>query len=166
MKSHFSHGIITFHPGYLFRTPEGWSMWAGGAPNHVKDGIQPLAGLVETDWLPFPFTMNWVFTRPGPGEIPQGRAVLLHHPGAGPAAGDSSSWCRSRSIRDADLHGQYEAWRDAARRLQHPALQTRPGDDQGGVAALLLQGRDARDDAPAPKDHVNKRRMNALKLGR
>ena len=23
-KSHFSHGVITFHPGYLFRTPEGW----------------------------------------------------------------------------------------------------------------------------------------------
>ena len=25
----------------------------------------PLDGLVETDWLPFPFTMNWRFTRPG-----------------------------------------------------------------------------------------------------
>jgi hypothetical protein len=24
-----------------------------------------LDGLVETDWLPFPFTMNWLFTRPG-----------------------------------------------------------------------------------------------------
>ena len=40
-------------------------MWAMGPPNHIKDGIQPLAGLVETDWLPFPFTMNWLFTRPG-----------------------------------------------------------------------------------------------------
>ena len=38
---------------------------ATGAPNHVKDGIQPLTGLVETDWLPFPFTMNWIFPRPG-----------------------------------------------------------------------------------------------------
>ena len=27
-KSHFSHGILTFHAGYLFRTPENWSMWA------------------------------------------------------------------------------------------------------------------------------------------
>ena len=57
--------MLTFHPGYLFRTPPGWSMWAMGPPNHIKDGIQPLAGLVETDWLPFPFTMNWIFTRPG-----------------------------------------------------------------------------------------------------
>src|SRR5580698_2996636 len=64
-KSHFSHGVITFHTGYMFRTPPGWSMWCGGPPNHIKDGIQPLVGLVETDWLPFPFTMNWHFTRPG-----------------------------------------------------------------------------------------------------
>ena len=47
VKSHFSHGVMTFHPGYLFRTPPGWSMIAQGPPNHVKDGIQPLAGLVE-----------------------------------------------------------------------------------------------------------------------
>ncbi len=40
-------------------------MWVGGPPNHIKDGIQPLTGLVETDWLPFPFTMNWMFTRKG-----------------------------------------------------------------------------------------------------
>jgi hypothetical protein len=64
-KSHFAHGVLTMHPGYLFRTPENWSMWVMGPPNHIKDGIQPLVGLVETDWLPFPFTMNWRFTRPG-----------------------------------------------------------------------------------------------------
>jgi len=63
--SHFSGGVLTMHTGYLFRTPPGWSMWVMGPPNHVKDGIQPLIGLVETDWLPFPFTMNWHFTRPG-----------------------------------------------------------------------------------------------------
>src|SRR5690606_18060116 len=27
--------------------------------------IYPLQGLVETEWLPFPFTMNWQLTRPG-----------------------------------------------------------------------------------------------------
>jgi hypothetical protein len=25
-RSHFAHGILTFHAGYLFRTPETWSM--------------------------------------------------------------------------------------------------------------------------------------------
>jgi hypothetical protein len=63
--SHFRRGIVTFHTGYLFRTPPGWSVWAMGPPNEPKDGIYPLQGLVETEWLPFPFTMNWQMTRPG-----------------------------------------------------------------------------------------------------
>jgi len=36
-----------------------------GPPNWPKDGVYPLSGLVETDWLPFPFTMNWQMTRAG-----------------------------------------------------------------------------------------------------
>jgi len=64
-SSHFTHGILTFHTGYLFRTPDGWGTWAMAQPNSVKDGIDALSGLVETDWLPYPFTMNWKFTRPG-----------------------------------------------------------------------------------------------------
>lgn len=64
-QSHFLQGIVTFHTGYLLRTPPGWATWVMGSPNHIKDGIAPLTGLVETDWLPFPFTMNWKMTRPG-----------------------------------------------------------------------------------------------------
>lgn len=63
--SHFGHGIITFHTGWLVRTSPGWATWARGAPNWPKDNISALEGLVETDWLPFPFTMNWRFSRPG-----------------------------------------------------------------------------------------------------
>jgi len=65
VSSHFGNGVITFHTGWLFRTSPGWAVWARGAPNTVKDGVVALDGLVETDWLPFPFTMNWRFTRPG-----------------------------------------------------------------------------------------------------
>ncbi len=64
-QSHFCEGIVTFHTGYIFRTPPGWAVWCGGPPNWPKDGIYPLSGLVETDWLPFPFTMNWQMTRKG-----------------------------------------------------------------------------------------------------
>jgi len=64
-ESHFQNGIVTFHTGYLFRTPPGWAVWAMGPPNWPIDGISPLSGLVETDWLPFTFTMNWQMTRPG-----------------------------------------------------------------------------------------------------
>ncbi|MEP1230191.1 MAG: DUF6065 family protein [Litorimonas sp.] len=64
-SSHFRKGIVTFHTGYLFRTPPGWAVMCGGPPNWPKDGVYPLSGLVESDWLPFPFTMNWQMTRPG-----------------------------------------------------------------------------------------------------
>jgi hypothetical protein len=61
----FGSGVITFHIEAIIRTPPGWNLWVGGSPNRAKDGIAPLTGIVETDWAPFTFTMNWRFTRPG-----------------------------------------------------------------------------------------------------
>ncbi len=61
--SHFGHGVLTFSPGYLFRTTKSHNLWAKGPTNCPKDGIAPLEGLIETDWAPFSFTMNWKFTR-------------------------------------------------------------------------------------------------------
>jgi hypothetical protein len=60
----FGQGVITFHIPGIFRTPPGWNLWVGGSPNRPKDAIYPLTGVVETDWSPFTFTMNWRFTRP------------------------------------------------------------------------------------------------------
>ena len=34
-----------------------------GPANRPKDGIAALEGIIETDWAPFTFTMNWQFTR-------------------------------------------------------------------------------------------------------
>ncbi len=61
----FGQGVLTFHIEGIFRTPPGWNLWVGGSPNRGKDGIVPLSAIVETDWSPFTFTMNWRFTRPG-----------------------------------------------------------------------------------------------------
>lgn len=63
--SHFGSGVLTFHVNALFKTEEGVNLWVGGPPNRPKDGIFPLTGIVETDWSPYTFTMNWLFTRPG-----------------------------------------------------------------------------------------------------
>ena len=60
----FGQGVLTFHIYGLFRTEPGWNLWIGGSPNRPKDGIYPLTGVMETDWAPFTFTMNWRFTRP------------------------------------------------------------------------------------------------------
>jgi len=62
-SSFFGAGILTFHIDGLFRTPPGWNLWVGGSPNRPKDAIYPLTGIIETDWSPYSFTMNWRFTR-------------------------------------------------------------------------------------------------------
>ena len=61
--SHFGHGVLTFSPGYLFRTSKSHNLWVKGPANLPKDGIAALEGIIETDWAPFTFTMNWQFTR-------------------------------------------------------------------------------------------------------
>ena len=61
--SHFGSGVLTFSLGYLFRTTKSHNLWVKGPANAPKDGIAPLEGVIETDWAPFTFTMNWQFTR-------------------------------------------------------------------------------------------------------
>ena len=61
--SHFGHGVLTFSFGYLFRTTKSHNIWVKGPANQPKDGIAALEGIIETDWAPFTFTMNWQFTR-------------------------------------------------------------------------------------------------------
>ncbi len=63
--SHFGHGVLTFHVPCLFRTDAGIDLLATAPLNRPKDGIGGLSGVVETDWSPYAFTMNWKFTRPG-----------------------------------------------------------------------------------------------------
>ena len=65
VETHFGHGVLTFRTGYIFRTQPGWQLLISGPKNHPKDTIYPLDGLIESDWLPYPFTVNWQFTRPG-----------------------------------------------------------------------------------------------------
>lgn len=63
--SHFGHGVLTFHLAALFRTAPGVNLYVTGPANHPKDGVAPLSGIIETDWSPYPFTMNWKFTSGG-----------------------------------------------------------------------------------------------------
>jgi hypothetical protein len=78
--SHFGHGILTLHTGYLFRTSPGWALWVRGSPNAAKRNLAPLDGIVETDWLDFPFTMNWRFTRAGTVSFAKGEPYCFVTP--------------------------------------------------------------------------------------
>ncbi len=72
--SNFSRGIVSFHTGYLFVTDPGWLLLATGPMNEPVDGLAPLTGLIESDWLPYPFTMNWQVQRPGVFRMKKGQS--------------------------------------------------------------------------------------------
>lgn len=76
-SSHFGCGILTFHTGYVFRTSAGWATWVRGRPNSHKENINALEGVVETDWLPFMFTMNWKFNKPGKVRFEKGESYCF-----------------------------------------------------------------------------------------
>lgn len=63
VSSHFGHGILTWTLPVLFRTSPGYNLWVRGPANQPKDAVQPLEGIVETDWSVMTFTVNWIFTR-------------------------------------------------------------------------------------------------------
>jgi len=62
--THFGSGVLTFHVPCVFRTESQWNLMVMGPPNRPKRGIQALTGVIETDWSPYSFTMNWIFTEP------------------------------------------------------------------------------------------------------
>ena len=64
-RSNFSRGIVTLHTSYLFRTPPDWSILVSGPFNRSKANANALTGIIESDWLPYPFTMNWQIMSPG-----------------------------------------------------------------------------------------------------
>jgi hypothetical protein len=64
-NSMFGYGILTFNIPYVLRTSPGWDLLYRGPANQPKDGISPLEGLVEADWIAAPTTMSWQLTRAG-----------------------------------------------------------------------------------------------------
>ena len=71
------NGILSWTIPYLFRTPPGWNLLCRGPANAIKDGIQALEGLVETDWSHASFSSNWKMTRPGRVEFAEGEPVAM-----------------------------------------------------------------------------------------
>ena len=164
-KSHFSGGVLTFHTGYLFRTPPGWSMMCMGPPNHVKDGIQPLVGLIETDWLPFPFTMNWIFTRPGRVRFERGESFCFITLMQDRAAADFDVVQRQLDS-DPDLRGQYDAWLTRRSEFNTRLEKGDPETVKEAWQRFYFRGELPENTGPQPKAHVNKRRMKSPRLGR
>jgi len=63
--SEFGHGILSIVPDFIVRTSKNVSLYVRGVPNQIAIGLQPFDAVVETDWLPFTFTFNYKFIKPG-----------------------------------------------------------------------------------------------------
>ena len=79
-RSNFSRGIVTFHLDYLIQTEPGWGILATGPFNDPKPTAAPLTGIVESDWLPYPFTMNWQLLTPGITRFEEGEPFCFFMP--------------------------------------------------------------------------------------
>src|SRR5262249_29798763 len=89
--------------------------------NRPKDAIAPLAGIIEADWSPYSFTMNWLFTRPGAavrfeagepychifplrrGEMERGTPRLAALQDDPALAAEHEAWTASRNEFNAEL---------------------------------------------------------------
>lgn len=109
--SHFAYGIVTFHLSYLFRTEPGWNLFASGPLNRPKDGIAPLTGVIETDWLPYPFTMNWQMTRRGTVRFEKDEPLCVVFPVPARALLETEPEVRNLSD-DPALEAQAHAWKE------------------------------------------------------
>lgn len=157
-SSIFGHGVLTFHVFGLLRTSPGWNLWVGGPPNGIKDGIAPLAGVIETDWSPYTFTMNWRFTRanhwirfdenePFCCVFPVQRGLLEQiQPRLVPMAPDS------------DLMQQFQAWSRSRDAFQREMERNPPKSPADRWQKRYFHGKDMHDRCPA-SDHQTKLRL-------
>jgi len=159
----FGEGILTFHPGYLFRTSPGWAIGVRGLPNTHKDGIAALEGVIETDWSPFSFTMNWRFTRPGLVRFEKGEAfcflTLVPH-----GVLDAVQPVLHDIADDPRLNESHKAWSDS--RLDFKARIDRMDRDalRQGWQRDYLHGRDPTNNF-APGFHITRRRLREPREG-
>jgi len=141
-QAHFGYGVITFRPHWLFRTTEGHNLWVRGPANGDKDGALPLEGVVETDWLPYTFTMNWKMTRSRfPVLFRAGEPIcsLVPYPRGYIETFDAST----ASIEaDPELLRRYGAWHEAREGHKQRAQQTGATPRMAGSDKRYLRGRD------------------------
>ena len=161
VQSHFTHGIVTFHTGWLFRTPPGWALRASGGPNRFKHGLAPLEGLVETDWLPYPFTMNWAFTAPGKVRFEKDEPFCFIQPVEHRRI-ETFEPVRVAVDADADLARQYETWKEARTLFNNSMAEGDPEAIKQAWQRYYFRGEYPDQAEPRPEAHVSKRRLAAL----
>ncbi len=161
--SHFGHGVLTFHVPCLFRTDPQVELLVTAPLNRPRDGIAGLSGLVETDWSPYAFTMNWRFTRPGEVRFEAGDAFAHLLPLQAGLLDQVEACWRPLSETPA-LEAEYLRWTESRAHFLHslpdPAAEAAREQWQRGY----FRGVDTRG-CPAPR-HRTRLRLPPLSRGK
>ena len=155
--SNFARGIATFHTGYIFKTDPGWNLMVTGPLNSPKDGIAPLSGVVETDWLPFPFTVNWQLTRPGTVTFEKDEPVCLIYPVLQRALEETTPEIFNLTDEPA-LKDEFDAWENRRQEFMQRMDALDPVALKEGWQRFYFKGE--RPDGAAPPSHKIKMRLN------
>jgi hypothetical protein len=161
--SHFGHGILTFHVPCLFRTEPGDNLMVQGPINAPKDGIAALSGIIETDWSPYSFTMNWIFTRPNlPVRFEKGEPFCHLFPVN--CGGLESLEPELRQLsEDPELKRLHDYW--TASRLRFNVDLKEPGSEAQAEKwqKLYYRGLDPEGQAGAPEEHRTRLKLKPFK---
>ena len=103
--SEFGHGILSIVPDFIVRTSKNVSLYVRGVPNQLAIGLQPFDGIVETDWLPFTFTFNYKFIKPGKLTIKKDQPLFTFFP-------IERGYIESFETRDASIYKDKEFYED------------------------------------------------------
>jgi hypothetical protein len=132
---------------------------ATGPLNRPKDGIAPLTGIVETNWLPYPFTMNWQMTRPGRVTFDKGEPVCMVFPIPVDAVAAFEPEIRDLAD-DPALAAQAHAWKERRDDFMRRFAQSDPATLAEAWQRYYFLGR-LPDGSDAPEGHVAKLRAAA-----
>lgn len=163
--SHFGGGILTFHVPCVFRTDPGVDMFATGPINRPKDAIAPLTGIVETDWSPYTFTMNWQFTRAAQRVYFEEGEPFCHVFPVARRELESLDPRMARLSENPELEAEHAAW--AAGRFQFNAALSNPVSEAARKKwqKTYFRGKYPSGD-DAPDDHRSKLRLAPFRAKR
>jgi hypothetical protein len=159
--SHFGSGILTFHVPCLIQSEPGYELWVSGSPNRPKHGIYPLTGVVETDWSPFTFTMNWRFTQPGEVVFDEGEPYCFFFPIERRVLPAVEPEFR-RLSEAAKLAAEFDAWQQARRNFNQDLTVEGSKAREDGWQRTYFQGATPSGEK-APEDHRTRLRLRAFK---
>lgn len=158
----FGQGTVTFHIQALFRTPPGWDLFITGSPNRPKDGVMPLSGVVETDWSPYSFTMNWKFTRRNHRvRFARGEPICFVFPVQRGALERMDPKVVDLEDNPA-LHDEFKAWSRSRDEFQANVASARLPADRW--QKRYFRGINMTDEKPVP-DHRTRLRLKPFAMG-